>query len=150
MLVGLDEVQKLIEGLGPDCPAILEVDQDGEGSWAVTFDDEAVVVLGFDPVQQKLLLSTELGAPEDGQRLRVYETVLSYNLLQAETGGVMMGLGGAHGQVVQMCGISAGVLDHATLTRALEAFAGLARSWRRFVAAPPEGEDAAGPPQGFD
>ena len=67
----------------------------GYTEWAVMFDADTTVML--DPVteQQKLVLSIDLGRPAQESRLVTYETMLAYNVLWQETGGVKMGLGPA-------------------------------------------------------
>lgn len=140
----LEEVQRTIEALGPDNDAIAAIAQNGPAQWAVAFDEDTIITLDFVAEQKKLVLTIDLGRPEPGKRLAIYETLLSYNVLWPETGGVKMGVGGSGGEVVQMFELNAVDLDRERLQTVLEGFALKAQMWRRFVADGPAEDGAPG------
>ena len=90
-----EQIQGLIEAVGPQVEAVQAVGQTGDTEWAVMFDADTTVMLDLVTEQQKLVLSIDLGRPAQESRLATYETMLAYNVLWQETGGVKMGLGPA-------------------------------------------------------
>ena len=126
----VDGIAELMVALGPLDAEIDTITRDGETEWSVAFDEETVVSLSFVEEQQKLVLASTLATPPTEQRLAAYETLLCYNLLWAETGGVRMALGGAHGAVVQLFDLATAGLDVARLDAVLVNFAVKAKSWR--------------------
>jgi hypothetical protein len=129
-----EEIQALIEAVGPKVEAVQAVGQTGETEWAVVFDEDTTVLLDLVPEQRKLVLSIDLGRPEPASRLATYETMLAYNMLWQETGGVKMGLGGANGRLVQMFELNAAGLDLDLLAQVLEGFVAKALVWRGQIA----------------
>jgi len=90
-----EQIQGLIEAVGPQVEAVQAVGQTGDTEWAVMFDSDTTVMLDLVTEQQKLVLSIDLGRPAQESRLATYETMLAYNLLWQETGEVKIGLGPA-------------------------------------------------------
>jgi hypothetical protein len=90
-----EQIQGLIEAVGPQVEAVQAVGQMGDTEWAVMFDTDTTVMLDLVTEQQKLVLSIDLGRPAQESRHATYETMLAYNVLWQETGGVTMGLGPA-------------------------------------------------------
>ena len=139
----VEQVQGLIEALGARNDEIEVITRNGDAQWSVGFDEDTVVTLDLVADQAKLVLSSPLGRPPTEQRLAAYEAMLSYNMLWLETGGVTIGLGGAHGELVQLFELNAAddlTLD--LLDTVLVNFAGKARMWRRVIAEGSFGESA--------
>ena len=103
------------------------------------YHGDPIVVLDLVEHRAELVLSVELGRPAPERRLAVYGSMLSYNLLWPETGGVKMGLGAADGELVQMVELSTVGLDRERLRTALRGFIEKARIWRRVIAGKPPG-----------
>jgi hypothetical protein len=138
------QVQGLIEALGARNDEIEVITRNGDAQWSVGFDEDTVVTLDLVADQAKLVLSAPLGRPPTEQRLAAYEAMLSYNMLWLETGGVTMGLGGAHGELVQLFELNAADDDLTLdlLDVVLVNFAEKARMWRRVIAEGSFGESA--------
>lgn len=136
--MSVDQIQALMEALGPSSDEIAGIARSGEAEWAVGYDEDTIVTLELVEEQGKLVLSIDLGQPAPGNRFAVYETMLNYNLLWPETGGVKMGLGGAGGSLVQMFELNTTGLDVERLEAVLEGFVAKAQMWRRFVAEGPQ------------
>lgn len=136
-------IQALIEAIGPANDAIGFITRNADDQWSVGFDEDTVVTLDLVADQAKLVLSIPLGRPLAEQRLAAYETMLSYNLLWPETGGVTMALGGEQGELVQLFelnaadGLTPGLLDTVLVN-----FVDKARMWRRVIADGSFGESA--------
>lgn len=130
----VESVAELMVALGPHDDEIDTITRNSETEWSVAFDEDTIVTLNLVAEQQKLVLSSTLASPPTEQRLAAYETLLSYNLLWEETGGVTMALGGAHGAVVQLFDLSTAGLDLARLDAVLVNFAVKARNWREVIA----------------
>lgn len=145
-MASAEQIQSLIEAVGPRVEAIQAVGQTGETEWAVLFDAETTVLLDLVPEQRKLVLSIDLGRPAAEGRLAIYETLLAYNMLWRETGGVKMGLGGASGRLVQMFELGTAGLDLELLARVLEGFVAKAVVWREQVARGPVSADLTAAP----
>ena len=136
------QVQALIEALGPRNDEIEVISRNDDAQWSVGFDEDTVVTLDLVADQAKLVLSIPLGRPATDQRLATYEAMLSYNMLWPETGGVTMGLGGAHGELVQLFELNTTDLTPDLLDAVLVNFAEKARMWRRVIADGSFGEPA--------
>ena len=97
-----ERVQGLIVALGAADDDIETITRNGEAEWSVAFDGDTIVTLHLVADEARLVLTVPLGRPPEEQRLAAYETMLCYNMLWPETGGVRMGLGGPHGELVQI------------------------------------------------
>jgi hypothetical protein len=143
-------IQGLIEALGPVNDEIEVITRNDDAQWSVGFDEDTVVTLDLVADQAKLVLSIPLGRPPTEQRLAAYETMLSYNLLWPETGGVKMALGGEHGELVQLFELNAAGLTPDLLDAILANFVEKARMWRRVIAEGSFGGPAAAVATGID
>ena len=129
----IEKIQQLLQELGPNTPEIDAVVQTEDLSWAVQFSDETIIIV--EPVEDpgRMMLSAELGSASDTLQLPIYETLLCYNLLWRETGGVKIGLAGPKGSLI----ISTEILIHGLLLgdfqQALMDFSNIARSWTKYV-----------------
>jgi hypothetical protein len=141
-----EQIQGLIEAVGPEVEAVQAVGQTGDTEWAVMFDTDTTVMLDLVTEQQKLVLSIDLGRPAQESRLATYETMLAYNVLWQETGGVKMGLGGTNGRLVQMFELNTAGLDLDLLASVLEGFVAKALVWREQIAQGAGSAEALPPP----
>lgn len=128
-----ETIELLLQEIGPETPEINAVMQSEEGSWAVEFDDETVVLLDWAEQPNRLVLSSSLGQVRPEMRLKVYETLLSYNLLWQETGGVKTALGGPDGEASLLYEMFVDDLVLADLRTVLLNFAQLTRLWTAYV-----------------
>ncbi|MDB5823642.1 MAG: hypothetical protein JWR21_2346 [Herminiimonas sp.] len=129
-----ESIQLLMQEIGP---ATLEIDavmQSEEGSWAVQFDDETVVQIEWADEPSRLVLSSALGQARPEMRLPVYETLLSYNLLWQDTGGVKAALAGPGGEVSLLYEMFADTeLSLSDLRTVLLNFMQLTQLWASYV-----------------
>ncbi len=134
MATTVEQIQQLMQELGPVTPDIDAVVQTEEPSWAIQFSDESIIVIEAADEPPRLVMSSELGtAPETAER-QLYEALLSYNLLWRENGGVKIGLAGPKGSLIitwELCLDGLTLLD---LQSALVRFQKTAFSWQRYVA----------------
>jgi hypothetical protein len=129
-----ERVQGLIVALGAADDDIETITRNGEAEWSVAFDGDTIVTLHLVADEARLVLTVPLGRPPEEQRLAAYETLLCYNMLWPETGGVRMGLGGPHGELVQIADLWTGDLSTEVLGTVLRNMAEKARMWRRVIA----------------
>jgi hypothetical protein len=127
----IDEIQKLMESLGPASPAVTHVTQVGEDVWAVGLAEEGVVFLELDADRDRLVLTSNVGRPRDSDREKLYEAMLGYNALWRDTGGVQMAV--AAGEALQSYALAAEGLELDLLQATLEDFAGKARIWKNVM-----------------
>jgi len=131
-MVETAKIQQLMEELGPASDDVAGVAQSAENFWAVDYDEAGVVTLELDAEGGKLLLSTDLGQPDDERRLEVYTACLTFNYLWSETGGVAMAL--ADGELIQMYALDATDLSLSKLRTVLGNFLDKARVFKAFIA----------------
>jgi len=111
-------------------------------SWIVRFQSIDIEI-GVDDQRGRLILVTVLGAPDQQRRLAVIETLLAYNFLVRETGGVRIATNGVGGELVQMADIGIAGLSARDLVVVLTNMAEKTLAWRAFIAL---NERAAGAP----
>ena len=134
MATTIEQIQQLMQELGPATPEIDAVVQTEEPSWAIQFADESIIVIEPAEEPARLVMSAELGAaPEAGER-KLYEALLSYNLLWRDNGGVKIGLAGPKGSLIlnwELCLEGLTLMD---LQAAMARFRKIAASWQHYVA----------------
>lgn len=127
--------QALMRALGPQTESIDWVGFDGEqGTWAICFDDQAMVLLEWFAEQESFLLCAGLGLPPADGELAAYKAVLAYNALWRENGGAHIGMLGADGELALMLALPARSLTQAQLQQVVLGLAALAERWRLGIA----------------
>lgn len=137
----IEKIQTLIQELGPITPDIDAVVQTEEPSWAIQYSDETIVIIEAAEEPARIVLSSELGSPNDSIQLPVYETLLCYNLLWRETGGVKIGLAGPKGALILSCELCLEGLSLMDLQEGMTNFIMIVRTWAKYVT----GESTAAP-----
>ena len=134
MATPIEQIQQLMQELGPATPDIDAVVQTEEPSWAIQFADESILVIEPADEPPRLVISAELGtAPESGER-KLYEALLSYNLLWRDNGGVKIGLAGPKGSLILSWELCLEGLTLMDLQAAITRFRKVAASWQQYVA----------------
>ncbi len=133
MSISLDLAQMLLQELGPQTPEIDAVLQEDEKSWLLVFADEQSVYVEWANNPDRLVLSTGLGRPPEGNELPVYETLLSYNLLWQDTGGVRMAIDGPQGDIMLIYDLFDDQLSLAELQTVVLNINSIAAIWRDYV-----------------
>lgn len=100
MATNLERMQIMMEEIGPSLPEIEAVIQSEQTHWAIQFDDRSIVMLEWADKPDRVVLTAMLGRPSESMQLSVYETLLCYNLLWKDTGGVKMALSGPGGELI--------------------------------------------------
>lgn len=129
----VEKIQTLIQELGPVSPDIDAVVQTEEPSWAIQYSDETIVIIEAAEEPQRIVLSSELGSPNDSLQLPIYETLLCYNLLWRETGGVKIGLAGPKGSLILSCELCLEGLRLMDLQEGMTNFITIVRTWAKYV-----------------
>lgn len=139
----IEKIQQLVQELGPATPEIDAVVQTEDPSWAIQFSDETIIIIEPADDPSRMVISAELGAAAEGQQRIVYETLLCYNLLWRDSGGIKVGLAGPQGSLIISADVCLDGLTLGDLQEALKRFLNVARSWMQYVG---KADAAAAPP----
>ncbi len=134
MATTIEQIQQLVQELGPSMPEIDAVVQTEEPSWAVQFSDETIIIIEAADDPSRMVISAELGAAAEAQQRTVYETLLCYNLMWRDSGGIKIGLAGPQGALIISTELCVQGLTLADLQQELNAFLTIVRSWTDYVA----------------
>ena len=129
----LERMQIMMEEIGPSMPEIEAVIQSEEKNWAIQFDDQSIVTLEWAEKPERVVLTSMLGVPSESMQLSVYETLLCYNLLWKDTGGVKMALSGPGGELVLLYELFTSDLSVNELQTVLSNFVSIAQVWSVYV-----------------
>lgn len=144
----IEQIEHLIKEIGPAMPEVDAIVQTEDPSWAIQFSDETIIILEPADDPSRAVISTELGAAVEAQQRRVYETMLCYNLMWRDSGGVKIGLAGPQGALIISTDICIEGLTLQDLKQEIERFLQIARSWTQYVGKADAGE--APPLPGMD
>ncbi|MEO0318490.1 MAG: hypothetical protein RL404_2167 [Pseudomonadota bacterium] len=133
MASNLERMQVMMEEIGPSMPEIEAVIQSENTNWAIQFEDQSIVMLEWAEQPDRVVLTTMLGTPSESMQLSVYETLLCYNLLWKDTGGVKMALSGPGGELVLLYEMFASTLNLSEMQVVLTNFLNIAQVWSVYV-----------------
>jgi len=145
MARSLERIQIMMEEIGPSMPDIEAVIQSENTNWAIQFEDQSIVMLEWAEQPDRVVLTTLLGTPSEAMQLSVYETLLCYNLLWKDTGGVKMALSGPGGELVLLYELHAPNLNLNELQVVLTNFLSIAQVWSVYVTGESENPVAGTP-----
>ncbi len=146
MATTIEQIQQLVQEVGPSMPEIDAVVQTEEPSWAIQFSDDTVIILEPADDPSRIVISADLGGVADAQQRVVYETLLCYNLMWRNSGGVKIGLAGPQGTLIISADICLNNLTLSDLQKEIGNFLKIARSWVQYVAHAEQGEQNILPP----
>lgn len=130
----IEQIQQLVQELGPSMPEIDAIVQTEEPSWAIQFSDETIIILEATQDPPRIVVSAELGAVADAQQEIVYETLLCYNMMWRASGGIRIGLAGPQGALIISTDIHLANLTQSDLQQEIEGFLKITRSWAKYIA----------------
>lgn len=133
MATNLERMQIMMEEIGPSMSEIEAVIQSEEKNWAIQFDDQSIIMLEWADNPDRVVLTAMLGTPTESMQLSVYETLLCYNLLWKDTGGVKMALSGPGGELVLLYELFSVNLSLNELQTVLANFVSIAQVWSVYV-----------------
>lgn len=128
-----EQIEQLIKEIGPAMPDIDAVVQTEDPSWAIQFSDETIIIIEPADDPSRMVISAELGAVAEVQQRIVYETLLCYNLMWRDSGGVKIGLAGPQGVLIISVDVCVEGLTLMSLQKEIERFLKIARSWTQYV-----------------
>ena len=129
----IEQIEHLIKEIGPAMPEVDAIVQTEDPSWAIQFSDETIIILEPADDPSRVVISTELGAAVEAQQRRVYETMLCYNLMWRDSGGVKIGLAGPQGALIISTDVCIESLTLQELKQEIQRFLTIARSWAQYV-----------------
>jgi hypothetical protein len=144
----IEQIAELVKQLGPAMPAIDAIVQTEDPSWAIQFGDESIILLEPAEEPARIVISTELGSAAEAQQRAIYETMLCYNLMWRDSGGIKIGLAGPQGALIISTDVCIEGLTLQQLQQEIEGFLKIARSWMQYVGKAESGE--APPLPGMD
>lgn len=133
MATTIEQIQQLIQELGPHMQDIDAIVQTEEPSWAIQFSDETIVIIEAAEEPARMVFSAELGSANDANQHAIYEALLCYNLMWRDTGGVKIGLAGPQGALIISTELCLEGLMLNDLQFTLKNFLKITRSWQGFV-----------------
>jgi hypothetical protein len=133
MANSLERIQIMMNEIGPSMQEIESVIQSEERNWAIQFEDQSIVMLEWAEKPDRIVLSAMLGIPSESMQLSVYETLLCYNLLWKDTGGVKMALAGPNGELILLYELFVSELNLNELQTVLTNFVNIAQVWTIYV-----------------
>ncbi len=139
----IEQIEQLIKEIGPAMPDIDAVVQTDEPSWAIQFSDETIIVIEPADDPSRMVISAELGVAAEAQQRSVYETLLCYNLMWRDSGGVKIGLAGPQGALIISVDVCVEGLTLMGLQQVFEHFLKIARSWTQYIG---KADSAEAPP----
>ncbi len=145
MASNLERMQIMMEEIGPSMPEIEAVIQSENTNWAIQFEEQSIVMLEWAEQPDRVVLTTLLGTPSESMQLSVYETLLCYNLLWKDTGGVKMALSGPGGELVLLYELFAPNLNLSEMQVVLTNFLNIAQVWSVYVTGESENPVASMP-----
>jgi hypothetical protein len=129
----IEQIENLVKELGPAMSDIDAIVQTEDPSWAIQFSDETIIILEPADDPSRIVISTELGAAAEAQQRTVYETMLCYNLMWRDSGGVKIGLAGPQGALIISTDVCIESLTLQELKQEIQRFLTIARSWAQYV-----------------
>lgn len=129
----IQQIQQWLQDLGPQTEQIQAIARTGAQDWQIVFEENRHVQLSYDAQLRKLGCMQVLGKPAAARRVEVLETLLSYNLLSKDTGGVVMAMSGPQGDVLQLIELEFHELNPELLKTVLLNFSALGFTWQAYV-----------------
>lgn len=133
MATNLERMQIMMEEIGPSLPEIEAVIQSEDKNWAIQFSDQSIVMLEWVETPDRIVLTALLGTPSESMQTSVYETLLCYNLLWKDTGGVKMALSSPGGDLVVIYELFSTDLSLGEFQTVLTNFVSIAQIWTMYV-----------------
>ena len=110
-----ERLAELMAEIGGALGAADAVELPEGAGWYVSLAAGAALLLSYDPLSDRLLLSGRLGRPEPALRAATYGLLLAYNGRSKETGGGWIGLEEPGGEAILRYAAPAGAADADTL-----------------------------------
>ncbi len=129
----IEQIQQLVQEIGPNMPEIDAIVQTEEPSWAIQFSDETILILDAADDPARIVISAELGSVDDTKQGAVYETLLCYNMMWRTSGGVRVGLAGPQGALIISADVHLANLTQHDLQQEIERFLSITRSWVKYI-----------------
>lgn len=147
----IEQISEMFSALGPQNSEITGVVQHASSpAWAVEFTDEGIVEAALHEERGKLTFSADLGRPEPGTRLGIYEAMLLANAFGSSTDGIAMSLSEPDGCLTQTFDLDLRDLTDVVLQNVVANFALKASYWRELVACGAADEGSAPAAAGQD
>jgi hypothetical protein len=124
-----------------DLDTLAEHEGEESTSWDLLLPDGLLIEAFHDSGAEKLVFTSDLGAPPASHAGALCRLFLQYNYLWRETSGVRMAMEPPSGSIVMIYDLPLAGLDTVLLRNVLQNFAATARTWALYLADPgPETE----------
>jgi len=128
-----EHIRLLMQELAGTTSEITAIDAHGNAAWIVHFGPEVEVLAEAAADPERIVLSAQLGKPNSAMQQSVCETLLSYNLLWRETGGVKAGRRSPDEEMTLLFELYADQLSLSDLSIVMVNFSNLTRVWRSYI-----------------
>ena len=131
-------IHALMNELGPLVDRIEVIQQEAENGWAVVCNDETAIDIECDEVGNRLTFVVPLGPIAEENQTEVYRTLLTYNLLWRENGGIHMAIDDEDNALL-LADVFHVDLSVDALAAVIESLVDAARGWKEVIANAAEG-----------
>jgi hypothetical protein len=128
-------IEQVMTEIGPVADLLVVDAYPSEHMWHLAVNEDTQIFAELVLSRGTLVLSTELGHPQAGERGTLYELLLRYAHVWNSTGGLRMSLDAPDGGLWMLLDCPAQSLTVADLSALLADFATRAQAWREIVAA---------------
>ena len=128
-----EQITEILKDMGRRIGALQLECAEKEGNWALFFEEEPICMLERCEGRDWFVLSSELGALGDCDRVGLYELMLAYNDQGATTGGARLGIDNADGVATLSVDLSVEELEPGRFHGLLDGFRRLRSAWSEII-----------------
>ena len=119
--------------VGPATPEITAIIKSGDETWALSFEGDLMLTIEWADYAERIFISASAGKPPAARKAEVCSTLLAYNLLRSQTGGVTAAAFGPDSETTLICDLHVPTLQLSELRTVLVNFADLTQRWADYV-----------------
>lgn len=132
-MTALEQIQLLMNEIGPNTPEIEAIVQKDDAIWSIGFENHTIVTIEYRTETPGLILTASIGQPAPEKQIEVYQTLLAYNSLWKKQKGLVVTVIGEESNLAFQYGLEAANLTLPSLRTVLLNFSNLAEEWHRYV-----------------
>ena len=129
----LQHLEALLDDITNFLPEVTDLEGDPQTGWRLRFDGGGDMKISWLEDSRKLFLAVAIGTLQEENRLETYETLLAYNSLYEQTGGLMMSVDRHTQRVIQTFELPLEGLEAGKLVAVIEELLSRAEIWQAIV-----------------
>lgn len=126
-------IHELLAEIGPVLDLLIVDEYEAENFWHIAMDAETIFFAEVDVSRAVLVLSAELGSPAGGDRLKLYELLLTYNHHWDATSGARLTIDAPEGAAWLWAEMAVAALDRTELSRFLQDYRQKIAAWKQII-----------------